>query len=185
MESKHDVVRMNLTRRDALLSLATTSIGFGGLSWSMGELADGTADASASDLLSPQRLDTVLAVAETVYPSAVEVEPSFAETYFEGQPDDRKEQFITAADDLDELTRGRTGEPFAAVSPSARAGLFREIGVGRAGSDPTGTLPERVRYYHVNGLLYALYTTPAGSSLFGISNPVGHPGGYRSYQEEP
>jgi hypothetical protein len=42
-----------------------------------------------------------------------------------------------------------------------------------------------VRYYVVNELLYALYTSPTGGELVGIENPQGHPGGHESYQHEP
>lgn len=115
----------------------------------------------------------------------VEVEPAFVETYFGGQPEERTEQFVETANDLDDLARERAGKPFAVLSPEERTALFREVGVGRTAPDPNGTVPERVRYHLVNGLLYALYTSPTGSSLFGVTNPVGHPGGYSSYRAKP
>ena len=176
---------MELTRRDALASLAATSLGFGGLSWSMAELSNDEAGVSRDPSLSSHHLETLLAVAELVYPSEIEVEPAFVETYFSGQPKEQKEQFVETANDLDELARERAGEPFTALSPEERTTLFQEVGVGRMGPDPNGTVPERVRYHLVNGLLYALYTSPTGSSLFGVANPVGHPGGYSSYQVKP
>jgi len=43
---------------------------------------------------------------------------------------------------------------------------------------PDGTVPARIRYHLVNGLLYALFTSPVGTRLFGIRNPIGYPGGY-------
>ena len=176
---------MQLTRRDALASLAATSLGFGGLSWSMAELSDGNVGVSRDRSLASRRLETLLAVAEVVYPAEVEVEPAFVETYFGGQPEERTEQFIETANDLDDLARERAGEPFAVLSPEERTALFREVGVGRTAPDPDGTVPERIRYHLVNGLLYALYTSPTGGSLFGVTNPVGHPGGYSSYQAKP
>lgn len=176
---------MKLTRRDALISLTATSLGFSGLSWLMARLSNETADVSPDASLPSQHLETALAVAEVVYPSKIEIEPEFVETYFEGQPENRREQFVETASDLDELARRCAGEPFAALSPEERTVLFEEIGVSRMGSDPNGTAPERIRYYLINSLLYTLYTSPAGGSLFGIENPIGHPGGYSSYQVKP
>jgi hypothetical protein len=176
---------MELTRRDALASLAATSLGFGGMSWSMAELSAETASVPSDFSLSSRRLETVLAVAEVVYPSEVEAEPGFVETYFDGRSESQKERFVETVDGLDELARRRAGEPFAALSPEKRTTVFREIGIGRVESNPSGTVPAQVQYYLVNGLLYALYTSPAGSSLFGIENPTGHPGGYGSYQVKP
>jgi len=43
----------------------------------------------------------------------------------------------------------------------------------------------RVRYYLVNDLLFALYSSPTGGKLVGIENPQGHPGGTGSYQQPP
>jgi hypothetical protein len=59
------------------------------------------------------------------------------------------------------------------------------MAVDRTGSSPNGNIPERIRYYVVNQLLYGLYTAPTGGRLLGIENPVGHPGGFESYQKEP
>ena len=175
---------MKLTRRDVLASLAATSLGFSGLSWSMARLSNERAGASGGSL-SSRHLETLLAVAEVVYPSEIEVEPGFVETYFEGQPEYWKKRFVETADDLDDLSRKRLGEPFAALSPEGRTTLFQEIGVGRVESSSNGTTPQRIRYHFMNGLLYALYTSPTGARLFGIENPVGHPGGYGSYQVKP
>ena len=43
-------------------------------------------------------------------------------------------------------------------------------------------MSDRVRFFVVNELLFALYSSPTGGSLVGIENPVGHPGGTESYQ---
>jgi hypothetical protein len=59
------------------------------------------------------------------------------------------------------------------------------MGVQSAESDSGGGVPERIRYHLVNSLLYALFTSPMGSELVGISNPTGHPGGYESLTRAP
>jgi hypothetical protein len=51
--------------------------------------------------------------------------------------------------------------------------------------DPRGSDEQRVRYFVVNELLFALYASPTGGELVGIENPQGHPGGIQSYQRGP
>ena len=55
----------------------------------------------------------------------------------------------------------------------------------RAYPDPAGTAPQRIRYYVLNGLLYALYASPRGAELVGSTNPEGYPGGQEAYQRRP
>jgi hypothetical protein len=59
------------------------------------------------------------------------------------------------------------------------------MGVHTADEDPDGTTAERIRFYVVNELLFALYASPAGGRLVGIENPQGHPGGAESYRRGP
>jgi hypothetical protein len=59
------------------------------------------------------------------------------------------------------------------------------LGVRTAEPDPDGTDVERVRYYVVNELLFALYSSPTGGELVGLENPQGHPGGIDSYRRGP
>lgn len=127
----------------------------------------------------------LLALADLVYPDAVDFEPSFVTSHVSSRVASRKRGIRDALVDLDRFARRWYGGRFASLSAADRTGLLAAIGVGRVGSDPDGTVPERIRYYLVNELLYALYTDPLGSELFGISNPVGYPGGYDSYQQEP
>jgi len=68
------------------------------------------------------------------------------------------------------------------LSVADRDSLLREVGADTAPPDPDGTNAERVRFYVVNELLYALYTSPTGGELVGIENPQGHPGGTDTYQ---
>jgi hypothetical protein len=59
------------------------------------------------------------------------------------------------------------------------------MGIDVVDSDPEGSDTEQMRFYLVNELLFALYTSPTGAKLAGIENPQGHPGGTTSYQQPP
>lgn len=84
--------------------------------------------------------------------------------------------------DLNGYTVDANGEPFYEISSgSEKISILSSLGVENAKSDSTGGIPSRVRYYLVNGLLYALFTTPKGSKLVGIDNPRGYPGGFATY----
>ena len=74
---------------------------------------------------------------------------------------------------------------FAALGADRRDTVLRQLGVHTADEDPDGTRAERIRYYVVNELLYALYASPTGGELVGIENPQGYPGGRASYQRGP
>jgi len=166
---------MELTRRDALAVLASI-----GVSASTGCLSDSS---SLPDGLNPR----LLAVAEVVYPDEVETTPEFVETYVlgrvEGQGrDDYLENVAEALDTLDEYTQHFRNEDFGDASPDERDRILRNMGVDTADPDPDGTDAERVRYYVVNELQYALYTSPVGGRLVGIENPIGHPGGTDTYK---
>jgi hypothetical protein len=86
---------------------------------------------------------------------------------------------------LDDLAERWHGDRVAELPPETRERLLGEVGADTAQSDPDGTDAERVRYYVVNELLLALYTSPTGGELVGIENPQGHPGGVESYQRGP
>jgi hypothetical protein len=58
------------------------------------------------------------------------------------------------------------------------------MGVGRVQSVSDGPLPSRITFHLVNTLLYALFSTPKGSALFGIRNPIGYGGGFATYREQ-
>lgn len=130
-------------------------------------------------------LSTLVAAAEFLYPSEVSVEAGFVETYTRGMTSARKRALKRAVDGVETHARRRFGTKFAALPVDDREGLFRSMNVDTVAPATDGTLSERVRYYIVNGLLYALFTTPKGSNLAGIENPRGYPGGTESYQEEP
>lgn len=128
---------------------------------------------------------TLMALSEIVYPSAVEYDEEFVMGHVESRNEERQQGIHAALDALNAYARQWYGRSFPSLPPATRRSLLRDLGVGRTGSDPDSTVPERIRYYLVNQLLFALYTDPRGSRLFGIDNPVGYPGGYESYQEDP
>lgn len=178
------VVEMELTRRDALEALAVGGLASGG-SLVAAEGIDRTDLSRPDSSLSGGDFSTLEAVADVIYPSRVEVTTEYIETYVSSFDDDRKESVSRAVRDLNDLTRSRYGAAFHELSPSTRDAALRSLGVNRAKSRESGKAVERIRYHLVNSLLYALFTTPRGSELVGIRNPVGHPGGYESLVRAP
>lgn len=173
---------MKLTRRDALIALAggtaTSAVGIG-----LSEVADRTLGTDGE--LGENEAATLVALARTVYPSTLTGVRAFVLTYVRGLSDDRKAAMQRAINDLDRFASSNFGARFDELSASNRDRALRELGVGRVPPNPDGAAPARVRYYLVNQLLYALLTSPKGSRLFGIENPIGHPGGIDDYQEPP
>jgi len=172
---------VELTRRAALAVLAAgVGSSAGCLETPRGDRADGpTPD-----------LDVLVAAAEVVYPSAVEGHREFVETYVPGRVADRptyRRVMARTVDDLDDAAFAWYGDTFPALSADTRDSVLRETGAETADPDPDpeAGLGGRMRYYVVNELLYALYSSPAGGTLVGSENPVGHPGGTASYQRGP
>ena len=179
---------MELTRRDALAALAA-----GGVAVGTGAVLDGdpfaTADGADSDDSDPEvRLDTLLAVAEVVYPTEVSGVEEFVRTYALGRVEDRetyRDGMVEALDALDEHARAWHDADFRDLDAATRESVLDQMGVDTAAPDPEGNDRQRVRFFAVNELLYALYTSPTGGKLVGIENPQGHPGGTGSYQRGP
>lgn len=171
---------MELTRRATVAMVLT-----GGLGTSAGVrvLSRTTEDPGTVSELADPELRTVESVAEIIYPSGLSTQTALIESYLSSQSSDRLRAIRDASRALDTYAKGRYRAPFATLTTAEGETLLREMGVDRAAPDPDGTVSERVRYYLVNGLLYALFTNPAGSRLFGIDNPRGYPGGYESYTE--
>jgi hypothetical protein len=133
-------------------------------------------------------LETLNALAEVLYPSSVEVTRGFIETSVLGRHivDDSYLTGVREALSVVRTTSKReTGRKYAALDVGIRDDVLRETGASRAYADPEGTVAQRVRYYVVNGLLYALYATPKGAGLVGNENPMGYPGGTEVYQRPP
>lgn len=162
---------VELTRRDALAALA-----------GLGSAALAGCQGSESEPSLP--VEGAVAVAETVYPSGVDGHREFVATYLRGRARGRadyRESLTATVEELDEAARGWYGDSLPALSRGDRDALLREVGADTAEPRAGGTLAERTRYYLVNDLLYALYTSPTGGELVGTSNPPGHPGGTASY----
>jgi hypothetical protein len=169
-----------LTRRDAVAALAAAGVAVAGAT----ALGQEGSDPTVGD----HERETLIAVARTVYPDAVEGIPAFVETYVEGYTADRPEHAEavgSAVASLDDYATERDEARYADLDPERRDELLREIGLDTADPDPDGLAPGRLRYYLVNDLLYALYTSPTGGELVGIENPQGFPGGTDSYQRGP
>jgi hypothetical protein len=172
-----------LTRRDALAALAAA--GAGGyaaatLSWDRLDDDDRT--------LAENERATLVAVAETVYPSAVSGVDEFVETFVVGrltERPDRQEGIVDAIATVDDRARDRFDAPFRSLGTAMRERLLEEMGVNVVDPDPDGIGAARVRFYLVNELLYALYTSPTGGELVGIENPQGYPGGTATYRRGP
>lgn len=170
---------MELSRRDALSALAAVGVG---------SAAGCSAPTAEADVADEDVVRTLVAVAEAVYPSAVEGVESFVrevstariradEAYEAGVVDavSRLEAYV------DEFRDVRYGE----LDRGERVAVLDRMGVDTADPVPDGRDRERIRYYVVNELLYAFYSTPTGASLAGLENPPGHPGGTSSYRRGP
>ena len=171
---------MELSRRDAVAALA--AVGVGGAGAATYARRRGDDEPPAPDV------ETLVAVAEVVYPGEVEGVEAFVETYAAERAsgdDDHARGVRAAAERLDSNARAWYGAPFADLSPGDRDSVLREMGVDTADEAPDGTTAERVRYYVVGDLLLALYASPAGGELVGLENPQGHPGGLESYRRGP
>ncbi|MDS0221546.1 gluconate 2-dehydrogenase subunit 3 family protein [Haloarcula sp. S1AR25-5A] len=186
-----------LTRRDALKALGAAGVtvagGAAALTWDRSE--DERAPESATDAgdateptFGNHERETYRAVADIVYPSEVTGVREFVDSYLAGRTDADPERAIdmaAAVADLDTYTREWEDTNFVAVDAETQEETLQGMGVHTSDPDPHGDPRHRVRYYLVNDLLFALYSSPTGGELVGIENPQGHPGGTRSYQQPP
>ena len=187
---------MELTRRDALaaLSAAGATVGGGVVAARFDppradDVAGGNSeDANGDDTgvsLSTDLLDLLEAVAEVVYPDGADNRRAFVDSYVVGRVADRpayREGLREAAAQLDAVARDWHDAPYAALDAEVRDRTLRDLGVETADPDPEGPISDRIRFYLVNDLLFAFYSSPTGGRLVGIENPIGHPGGIESYQ---
>ncbi|NLV10576.1 gluconate 2-dehydrogenase subunit 3 family protein [Halomicrobium mukohataei] len=172
-----------LTRRDAVIALAVGGVAAGSaLTWDRLRRDD------EQPGLSERQRETLLALADTIYPEAVDNVDAFVERYVVGKVIDRPTYgrgVATALDELESYAQTWEEQSFAALDQAGRDELLREFSVDTADPDPDGRPEERVRYYLVNELQYALYSSPTGGKLVGLENPQGHPGGTESYRQPP
>ncbi len=187
---------MELTRRDAVAALAAVGATVGGgvlagrfeppraddgAEHDSGDSTDSDGDVS----LSTDLLDLLDAVAEVVYPDGVDNRRAFVDSYVVGRVAERpayREGLREAAAQLDAVARDWHDAPYADLDADTRDRLLRDLGVETADPDPEGPITDRIRFYVVNDLLFAFYSSPTGGRLVGIENPIGHPGGTESYQ---
>ncbi|MCU4716919.1 gluconate 2-dehydrogenase subunit 3 family protein [Halapricum hydrolyticum] len=186
--AEDDTETPKLSRRDALVALGAAGVGaagLGALAWD--EFGDEPPEQRGTDDPSGQR-ETIVAAAEALYPERVSGIDSFVERYVVGRVQDRPAYFDgvrTAARNLDDYARHWYDQPFAALDRGTRQAVFDDYGLADRDPDPDGTERERVRYYLINELLFAFYSSPTGGSLIGLENPPGHPGGIETYQRGP
>lgn len=170
-----------LSRRDALAALAAAGVAAGGL----GALVSGDSEDAP---LSAHDRETLVAIARAVYPDEVDGVAAFVEAYVAGRASDRPEragELSAAIETLDEYARSIEDDQYVALPDQRQETILEEMGLDVVDPDPEGTRPARLRYYLVNELLFALYSSPTGGRLVGIENPQGHPGGTTSYQHDP
>jgi hypothetical protein len=189
---------VELTRRDALAALSAAGATVGGgvvaarfdppraddVAGAGSEDADGDGDVAGVSL-STALLDLLEAVAEVVYPDGVDNRRAFVDSYVVGRVADRpayREGLREAAAQLDAVARDWHDAPYADLDAEVRDRTLRDLGVETADPDPEGPISDRIRFYVVNDLLFAFYSSPTGGRLVGIENPIGHPGGIESYR---
>jgi len=173
---------MNLTRRDLLVGAAAGVVS-GGIATATSPTRGATADEDAGRDLDPEEVAAMLGLADVVYPSGVAVDGDLVGRYVATLGEGRTAATRRAVADLDAAARSTFGAPFAALSVERREALLRGLGVDTVSPRPDGSVAARVRYHLVNGLLYALFTSPAGTRPLGIENPTGYPGGYHGSEE--
>jgi hypothetical protein len=202
---------MELTRRDALAALASAGIvgGAGAAALSRDQRGpdeptdEATLDAESRDEMSGPTgtavatdegarteaiLDALVGTATVVYPSAVENVEAFVRTYGREKLSERpayREGADRALESIDSQAELTLDASFAELEGVERETVLKRLGADSASPDPEGSAPGRVRYYYVNEVLFALYSSPTGGELVGIENPQGHPGGTDSYQRGP
>ncbi len=174
-----------LTRRDAIAALASGGVVAGGsaLIWD-------SLDENANDepTFTDHHRELLGTVATVVYPSTVSGIPEFVKTYVVGRVSDQPDRLAGLVDSLDYLdsyAKEWYDNPYIELSDKRQEAVLSEMGADVSEPDPEGGDVERFRFYVVNELLYALYTSPTGGELLGIENPQGHPGGVESYQHGP
>ncbi len=172
---------MELTRRDAVSALTAL-----GASVAVAGCSDTGSTAQQSDADAEIR-ETMVAAAEVVYPDEVTGINTFVTTFLASRlaGDSHAAGVADAVAAVNDRAESWYDDRFVALSTADRDSLLREMGTDSAEPHRDGTTAEEVRYYVVNELLLALYSSPTGGELVGIENPQGHAGGIDSYQRGP
>jgi len=167
-------------------ALAAAAYGYG--TDSGRSAAAGSATPSSTHPASGDHIDALTAIASAVYPSDVSVERSFIESRVFGRVEpepDHFEKLVAAIEAVDNHARARFGGRVTDLSAGRRRQVLQSMGVTTVHPAADGTTAEQVRFYVMNDLLYALFTSPVGGELLGVDNPPGHPGGREAYQRGP
>lgn len=176
------------TRRRTMLALGGAMLGAAGYGYGLVPDHNQPPAASLDDTenpVAPTHVATLAALAEAIYPSGVDVDRDFIERQVVNRTEPQPghfEELVATVESVDDHARARFGNPITDLPPGRRRQVLRSMGVTTVHPTPDGTIAEQVRYYLVNDLLYALFTSPASSHLTGIENPPGHPGGRDAYQ---
>ena len=179
------------SRRQFLAALGGTALAAAAYGYSTDSGRSLAADAGTGQRSHPAsgyHIDALTALAKAVYPSDVSVERSFIESRVFGRVEpepDHFEKLVAAIEAVDGHARARFGGRITELSAGRRREVLRSMGVTTVHPTADGTTAEQVRFYVVNDLLYALFTSPVGGDLLGIDNPPGHPGGREAYQRGP
>jgi hypothetical protein len=177
---------VKLTRRDAAAALA--ALGAGGVA------AAGLAgDASENGRRSINGVDeatireTMVAAAKVLYPDAVTGIDAFVDGFLDSRlaGETHAAGVADAVAAVNDRAEAWYDDRFAALDADTRDSVLREMAADTAEPRRDGSTAEEVRYYVVNELLLALYSSPTGGELVGIENPQGHAGGIDSYQRGP
>jgi hypothetical protein len=176
---------MELTRRDALSALAASGVAVaGGAALIESDVLE-FGDDSDETTLAEHDIDTLVAVARVVFPSEITGIGEFVTTYALGRAEHRpnyRDGMADAISTLDTYAAEWYDGKFVELDRETRDTLLDEMGVADAHPDPDGSDAARVRYYLVNDVLFALFTSPTGGKLVGTENPQGYPGGLDGYQ---
>lgn len=170
-------VRMELSARDAMSAL-------GGAGVASTVEATLRPEEGGLETREPTPTETLLALAEVLYPSDVEVTEAFVETYLFGRIDDDGgywAEVTRGAAVLDDWAHAAHDAPFAALSVDERDALLEDMGVRLVDPVPDGTDLERLHYHLVEELLVAFYSSPTGRELVGAE----HRGGGRQSASRP
>lgn len=177
---------MKLTRRDLAKALGAVGLGVGAGAGVRALREDD--DEGKSGPLNDADIATLVAVGRVVYPSQLDGIESFVREFTQTRAAARPEHargVVAAIEYLNTYTETLDDMQFHELTHERQAATLEQMDADTADPAPDGSDVERVRYYLINELLFALYSTPTGGELVGTENPMGHPGGIQSYQQGP
>ncbi|MFQ3475509.1 gluconate 2-dehydrogenase subunit 3 family protein [Halonotius sp. F2-221B] len=180
---------MKLTRRDAVSALTALggSVAVAGCSDAAPRAQQSDGDTDAAAAAETNIRETMVAAAEVVYPDEVSGIDEFVTTFLDSRlaGETHAAGVADAVTAINDRAQSWYDGRFAELSAADRDSLLREMAADTAEPRRDGSTAEEVRYYVVNELLLALYSSPTGGELVGIENPQGYAGGIDSYQRGP